>query len=44
MIFGGIPHYLKEILPGKSAIENIGAICFSPTSTLIGVKTYKYLL
>jgi AAA+ ATPase superfamily predicted ATPase len=34
MIFGGIPHYLKEILPGKSAIENIGAICFSPASTL----------
>ncbi len=34
MVFGGIPHYLKEILPGKSAIENIGAICFSPTSTL----------
>ncbi len=34
MIFGGIPHYLKEILPGKSAIENIGAICFSPESTL----------
>jgi uncharacterized protein len=34
MIFGGIPHYLKEILPGKSAIENIGSICFSPSSTL----------
>jgi AAA+ ATPase superfamily predicted ATPase len=34
MVFGGIPHYLKEILPGKSAIENIGAICFSPASTL----------
>jgi uncharacterized protein len=34
MIFGGIPHYLKEILPGKSAIENIGTICFSPGSTL----------
>ena len=34
MILGGIPHYLKEILPGKSAIENIGAICFSPASTL----------
>lgn len=35
MVFGGIPHYLKEILPGKSAIENIGNICFSPTSTLV---------
>ncbi len=35
MIFGGIPHYLKEIVAGKSAIENIGAICFSPSSTLV---------
>ena len=35
MIFGGIPHYLKEIIAGKSAIENIGAICFSPSSTLV---------
>jgi hypothetical protein len=34
MVFGGIPHYLKEIKAGKSAIENIGAICFSPSSTL----------
>jgi uncharacterized protein len=34
MILGGIPHYLKEIQAGKSAIENIGQICFSPDSTL----------
>jgi uncharacterized protein len=34
MILGGIPHYLKEIIAGKSAIENIGAICFSPSSSL----------
>lgn len=34
MVLGGIPHYLKEILPGKSAIENIGAVCFSPGGTL----------
>lgn len=35
MVFGGIPHYLKEIMPGKSAIENIGRVFFSPTSTLV---------
>jgi uncharacterized protein len=35
MVFGGIPHYLKEMKVGKSAIENIGAICFSPSSTLV---------
>jgi uncharacterized protein len=34
MILGGIPHYLKEVVAGKSAIENIGAICFSPASSL----------
>ena len=34
MVFGGIPHYLKEIQAGKSAIENIGRVFFSPTSTL----------
>ncbi len=34
MVFGGIPHYLKEMLPGKSATENIGTVCFSPGSTL----------
>lgn len=34
MVFGGIPHYLKEIEPGKSAVENIGQACFSPGGTL----------
>ncbi|MEZ5044050.1 MAG: ATP-binding protein [Saprospiraceae bacterium] len=28
MIMGGIPHYLKEIQAGKSAIQNIDDICF----------------
>lgn len=28
MIMGGIPHYLKEVKPGKSAIQNINDICF----------------
>ncbi len=29
MAMGGIPHYLKEIEAGKSAVQNIDAICFS---------------
>jgi hypothetical protein len=29
MAMGGIPHYLKEIKPGKSAAQNIDAICFN---------------
>lgn len=28
MVMGGIPHYLKEIKSGKSAIQNIEDICF----------------
>ncbi len=35
MTFGGIPHYLKEIIAGKSAVENIGTVFFSPGSTLV---------
>ncbi len=34
MALGGIPHYLKEIRRGKSAVQNINEICFSPTSSL----------
>ena len=34
MAMGGIPHYLKEIQPGKSAIQNINDICFSETGLL----------
>jgi len=34
MAMGGIPHYLKEIEGGKSAIQNIDKICFSETGLL----------
>ena len=34
MAMGGVPHYLKEIRPGKSAIQNIQDICFSDTGLL----------
>ena len=34
MIMGGIPHYLKEIKVGKSAIQNIDDICFSEDGLL----------
>jgi uncharacterized protein len=34
MALGGIPHYLKELEGGKSAAQNIDAICFSETSIL----------
>jgi len=34
MAMGGIPHYLKEIESGKSAVQNIDAICFSDNGLL----------
>ena len=34
MAMGGIPHYLKEVEPGKSAAQNIEDICFSETGLL----------
>ena len=34
MIMGGIPHYLKELEKGKSAIQNIDDICFSENGLL----------
>ncbi len=34
MAMGGIPHYLKEIKDGKSAIQNINDICFSNNGIL----------
>lgn len=34
MAMGGIPHYLKEIKGGKSAVQNINQICFSKTGIL----------
>ncbi len=35
MIMGGIPHYLKEVKAGKSAVQNINDICFSNEGLLI---------
>jgi uncharacterized protein len=34
MALGGVPHYLKEVESGKSAVKNIENICFSPGSLL----------
>ncbi len=34
MALGGVPHYLKEVQAGMSAIQNIERICFSPGGTL----------
>ena len=34
MVMGGIPHYLKEVEAGKSAIQNIDDICFSDDGLL----------
>ena len=34
MAMGGVPHYLKEIENGKSAAQNINAICFTKDGLL----------
>ena len=34
MALGGIPHYLKEVNPAWSAMQNINKICFSKTALL----------
>lgn len=34
MAMGGIPHYLKEVVPNKSAVQNINQICFSENGLL----------
>ena len=34
MALGGIPHQLKEIKKGKSAVQNINQICFSKNGLL----------
>jgi len=34
MTMGGIPHYLDQVEGGKSAIQNIEAICFHPQGML----------
>lgn len=42
MALGGIPHYLKEIEAGKSAIQNINDICFSKHGLLRDEFTRLY--
>jgi len=34
MALGGIPHYLKSVKRGKSAVQNINQICFAPNAPL----------
>lgn len=36
MVMGGVPHYLKNIEPGKSAIQNINQLCFTADGILYG--------
>lgn len=38
LVLGGIPHYLNEVQPGLSAIQNIQNICFSKN----GLLSYEY--
>lgn len=42
MVMGGIPHYLKEIKKGKSAIQNIEDICFLDEGLLSDEFTNLY--
>jgi hypothetical protein len=34
MVFGGIPHYLKQVEKGKSALQTINKVCFQPDGLL----------
>ncbi len=34
MAIGGVPHYLEQVKPGKSATQNIDDLCFSPQGLL----------
>ncbi|MBK8566327.1 MAG: AAA family ATPase [Saprospiraceae bacterium] len=34
MAMGGVPHYLKEVQPGHSAVQNIERLCFSTNGFL----------
>lgn len=34
MALGGVPHYLKEVKGGKSAVQNIDQICFASNARL----------
>jgi AAA+ ATPase superfamily predicted ATPase len=43
MIMGGIPHYLKEIQAGKSAVQNVDDICFSEAGLLRDEFSNLYL-
>jgi uncharacterized protein len=44
MVMGGIPFYLKEIQPDKTATQSINEICFSPQGLLSNeVEEYKQL-
>jgi DNA-binding transcriptional ArsR family regulator len=36
MVMGGVPHYLKEATPGKSAAQIIDRTCFQQTGLLRG--------
>ncbi|MCO6489405.1 MAG: ATP-binding protein [Phaeodactylibacter sp.] len=42
MAMGGVPHYLDEIEPGKSAAQNIDQICFSENGLLNDEFTKLY--
>lgn len=42
MLMGGIPHYLLEIKPGKSAMQNIEDICFRKDGLLSGEFSNLY--
>ena len=34
MAMGGIPHYLKEVVNGRNAVQNIDQICFAKNGIL----------
>ncbi len=34
MVMGGVPHYLRQVEPGRSAAQNIDAICFTKDGLL----------
>ncbi|MBS0655894.1 MAG: AAA family ATPase, partial [Verrucomicrobia bacterium] len=36
MVFGGIPHYLKQVEKGKSVVQEINRICFQSDGLLYG--------
>ncbi len=42
MAIGGIPHYLKEIESGQSAVQNIDRICFSESGLLLDEFSLLY--